>query len=64
MNIQNKFTFKTFNSYVGEVCSNDDGKLSFDGITRFITFKKTKINCYLPDYVEMAHAFFTEIRKF
>jgi hypothetical protein len=47
---------------VGEICANDDGRSSFSGGRRFLTFKKAIINCYVPDY-EMFHVKYTEIRK-
>ena len=54
----------TFKTYVGEVCANDNGRASFsDNTNRFITFKKSLIYCYLPDYKYEYHLKYTEIRK-
>ncbi|RNA33029.1 hypothetical protein BpHYR1_008412 [Brachionus plicatilis] len=60
---QKEIFFKTFESYVGEVCAEDDGKNANDLLKRFVSFKKTNINCYLPDYAEMAHTKYTEIQQ-
>lgn len=59
---QKEILYKTFESYIGEVCADDEGKNSNDLLRRFVSFKKTNINCYLPDYAEMAHTKYTEIR--
>lgn len=60
----NDISFKVPTSYVGEMCANDPGRMSFSEPTRrFLTFKKTVINCYVPDYPESIHIKYTEIRK-
>jgi hypothetical protein len=61
----NDVSFKVPTSYVGEICANDQGRMSFsDASRRFLTFKKTAINCYIPDFADMMHIKYTEIRKF
>ncbi|CAF0811059.1 unnamed protein product [Brachionus calyciflorus] len=63
MILQNGVYFKTFESFIGEVCADDDGKNTNELAKRFVTFKKTIINCYLPDYDEMVHTKYTEIQE-
>jgi hypothetical protein len=60
----NDISFKVPTSYVGEMCANDNGRMSFSEPTRrFLTFKKTVINCYIPDYTENIHIIYTEIQE-
>lgn len=61
----NGLTFKTPYSLIGEVCADDNGRASFSGdANRFLTFKKTIIYCYLPDYKDEFHLKYTEIRNY
>lgn len=59
----NGLTFKTPYSLIGEVCADDNGRTSFSGdANRFITFKKSIIYCYLPDYKDEFYFKYTEIQ--
>ena len=60
----NDVSFKVPTSYIGEICASDNGRMSFSESTkRFMTFKKTIINCYIPDYTENIHIKYTEIQE-
>jgi len=50
---------------IGQICANDNGRGSFaEPHRRFLTFKKIVVNCYLPEYKQMIHVKYSEIRMY